>query len=106
MRSIKSVNEVWKLEMKNPFSTIKATLYISIVGDRVTGRMEQRKSTSDITDGKVEGDTLVWKASRKPKFLTFEFTAKIDGDKMSGMVKSRLRKATLKGTRISHEITS
>ena len=92
-----SVNETWKLEMKNPFSTIKATLYISIVGN---------KSTSDITDGKIEGDILTWKATRKPRFLKFEFIAKVDGDTMSGTVKSRLGKASLKGTRISYEITS
>ena len=101
-----SVNETWKLEMKNPFSTIKATLYISIVGTKATGRMEQRKSTSDITDGKIEGDILTWKATRKPRFLKFEFIAKVDGDTMSGTVKSRLGKASLKGTRISYEITS
>lgn len=101
-----SVNEVWELEMKNPFSTIKATLYIYIVGNLVTGRMEQRKSTSDITDAKIDGDTLTWKATRKPKFLKFEFNAKIDGDTMSGTVKSPLGKASLKGTRISHETIS
>jgi hypothetical protein len=100
-----SVNGVWKLEIKNPFSTRKATLYISIMGDRVSGKMEQRKSTSDITDARIDGNTLMWKASRKPKFLTFEFTAKVDGDAMSGTVKSRLGKASLKGTRISHETT-
>ena len=101
-----SVNEVWELEMKNPFSTIKATLYISIVANTVTGRMEQRKSTSDIIDAKIDGDTLTWKAKRKPKFLTFEFNAKIDGDTMSGTVKSRLGKATLKGKRVSHQTNS
>lgn len=98
-----SVNEVWKLEMKNPFSTQKATLYISIIGNTVSGRMERRNETSDIIDAKIDGDTLMWKASRK--FLTFEFKAKIDGDTMSGTVKSRLGKASLKGTRISHEIS-
>ena len=65
-----------------------------------------RKSTSDITDAKIDGDTLTWKATRKPKFLNFEFNAKINGDTMSGTVKSRLGKATLKGMRISHETTS
>jgi hypothetical protein len=38
--------------------------------------------------------------------LTFEFNAKIDGDTISGTVKSPLGKTPLKGTRISHEDTS
>ncbi|MFW9970228.1 MAG: hypothetical protein ACFFDF_08515 [Candidatus Odinarchaeota archaeon] len=99
------VNEVWELEMKNLFNTQKATLYISIIGNSVTGRMERRKETSDITDGKIYADTLMWKASRKfPKFLKFEFYAKVEGDTMLGVVKSPLGKAYLKGTRISHEV--
>jgi hypothetical protein len=99
-----SVNEVWKLEMKNPFNTQIATLYLSIEGNKVTGRMETRKSVGDITDAKIEGDTLTWKASRK--ILTFEFNAKIDGDMMSGTVKSPLGKAPLKGTRVTQGSTS
>lgn len=96
-----SFDQAWKLEMKNPFSTLKANLYFTITGDTITGRMEYSKGSGDIKDGKVEGDTLTWKASRK--IMTFEFNAKIDGDIMSGTVKSRLGKASLKGTRITQE---
>ncbi len=85
--------------MKNPFNTQEATLYLSHAGDMVTGKMESRNDISEIKDVKLEDDILTWKASRK--ILTFEFNAKIDGDTMSSTVKSRLGKATLKGTRIA-----
>jgi hypothetical protein len=102
-----SFNEIWNLEMKNPFNTQKATLYLSFAGNTVTGRMDHGKNTNEIKDVKFDGTTLIWKASRNfPRFLTFEFNAKIDGDTISGTVKSPLGKAPLKGTRISHEDTS
>jgi len=102
-----SVNEIWKLEMKTPFGTQKSTLHLFLASNEITGRMEYRRGASDITDGKIDGDTLMWKASRKfPRFLTFEFNVKVDGDTMSGTVKSPLGKASLKGTRITDEIAS
>lgn len=100
-----TIKETWKLEMKNPFNTQKATLYLFVEGNMITGRMEDNKGgASDIKDGKIDGDILVWKASRK--ILTFEFNVKVDGDTMLGTVKSRLGRASLKGTRITHEISS
>lgn len=94
-----SFDEAWELEMKNPFSTIKANLYFTITGNKLTGRMEYKKGAGDIKDGKIDGDTLTWKASRK--IMAFKFNAKINGDTMSGTVKSRLGKASLKGKRIT-----
>lgn len=94
-----STTETWKIESKTPFGIQKSILYLSKVGEIVTGRMEYVKGgKSDIKDVKIEGDTLIWKATRK--ILTFEFTVKISGDNMSGAVKSRLGKALVTGSRI------
>jgi hypothetical protein len=47
--------------------------------------MESPQGTIDLTDGKVEGETLSWKASlTQPMPITLECTAKVEGDSISG----------------------
>ena len=97
-----SSTETWKMESETPFGVQESILYFSTAGDTVTGKMEYKKGgEAVIKDAKIEGDTLIWKATRK--ILTFEFTVKISGDSMSGTVKSRLGKAHVIGTRIKRE---
>jgi hypothetical protein len=87
--------------MKTPLGAQKATLRFSTVGGTLTGRMESRVGSSDITDGTIDGDTWTWKASVKfPCRLTFEFSAKVSGDAISGTVKlGPLGNATFEGTK-------
>lgn len=93
------VSDTWEITMKTPLGTQKATLHLSIDGNKLTGRMESRAGHSNITDGTIDGNTLMWKASIKfPRRITFEFSAKVDGDSMSGTVKlGPLGQATFKG---------
>ena len=46
------------------------------------------QTTADITDGTINDDQMMWKASIKfPRRITFEFSAKRNGESMSGTVK-------------------
>ena len=96
-----AVSETWEITMKTPLGTQKATLYISIDGNKLTGKMASRAGHSNISDGTINGDQLMWKASIKfPRRITFEFTAKRNGDSMSGTVKlGPLGEATFTGTK-------
>jgi NADPH-dependent ferric siderophore reductase len=97
----------WEINMKTPLGTQKATLYLFIEGDMISGRMESPVGSSDVIEGRVENETLSWKVYVKfIRKLTFEFTAKVDGDSMSGKIKlGPLGQATFKGTKAQDEGT-
>jgi len=96
-----AVSETWEITMKTPLGTQKATLHISTDGDKLTGKMDSRAGHSNISDGTINGDQMTWKASIKfPRRITFEFTAKRNGNSMSGTVKlGPLGQATFTGTK-------
>jgi len=95
----KVVSETWEITMKTPLGTQKATLHIAIDGNKLTGKMDSRAGHSNITDGTINGDQMMWKASIKfPRRITFEFSAKRNDDSMSGTVKlGPLGQATFTG---------
>ena len=86
---------------EDPPGCPKATLRFSTASGKLTGRMESRVGSSDITDGTIDGDTWKWKASVKfPRHLTFVFSAKVSGDSISGTVKlGPLNNATFEGAK-------
>ncbi len=72
--------DIWDISMQTFLGTQKATLYLSVDGKKLTGMMDSNVGSSEIIDGKIEGDTLKWKAVIKlPRSMTFKFTAKIKG---------------------------
>ena len=74
---------------------------ITTSGDTFTGRTEGRMGAQDIS-GKVDGDALTWSANiTNPMPMTLDFTARIDGDKMTGTVKlGAFGNAPMSGERI------
>ncbi|MGA2522724.1 MAG: siderophore-interacting protein [Candidatus Bathyarchaeia archaeon] len=96
---VSAISETWNITMKTPLGTQKATLYASIDSDKLTGKMDSRAGHSDIADGTINGNTYTWKASiRFPRRITFEFSAKVDGNIMMGTVKlGPLGQATFTG---------
>lgn len=93
--------DIWDISMQTPLGKQKAILYLSIDDKKITGKMDSNVGSSEIIDGKIEGDTLKWEAEIKlPRSVTFKFSAKIKGDIISGKVKlGILGGASLKGTR-------
>lgn len=77
----------WKITINTPMGaqTVNATIKTS--GDTFTGTTSGQMGTQEVS-GKVDGDTLTWSADiTSPMPMKLEFTAKVDGDKMSGNVK-------------------
>jgi hypothetical protein len=87
--------------MNTPMGAQKSTLTLNVAGAALTGKMEGAQGALEIKDGKANGDTLTWAADMtQPMPIKLEFTAKVEGDKISGNVKlGAFGNATFAGTR-------
>jgi hypothetical protein len=82
-----SADGTWNITLSTPMGAQKMTATIATSGDTFTGKTESPMGSQDV-DGKVDGDTLTWQAKiTSPMPMTLEFTAKVDGDKMTGSCK-------------------
>ena len=65
----------------------KATLTVNSNGDTWTGTQAGAMGSMDITDGKVDGDTLTWSVNiTVPMPMTLTNTATVEGDTITGTV--------------------
>jgi hypothetical protein len=96
-----AVDGTWKIAMETPMGTRNATLSLAAAGGALTGTMSGEAGTTAIFDGKVDGSTVSFKVDIvNPMALTLEFSAAIEGDKLSGSVKlGMFGDAPLSGTR-------
>jgi hypothetical protein len=83
-----SADGTWKLTMQTPIGERRSVLALQSSGASLTGKLTAEEGAStDIYEGKVEGNTATWKADIKnPMPLTLAFTGTIDGDRISGTV--------------------
>ena len=91
----------WKITMNTPMGARTVSASIKTSGDTFTGSTESELGSADIS-GKVDGDTLSWSTDiTNPMPMKLEFTAKVDGDKMTGNVKlGMFGNASLTGERV------
>ena len=96
-----AVDGTWKIAMETPMGTRNATLSLATSGGSLTGKMSGEAGTTDIADGAVSGNKVSFKVDiTNPMPLTLEFSAAIDGEKLSGKVKlGMFGDAPLSGTR-------
>jgi hypothetical protein len=87
--------------MNTPMGAQEGTLELQTDGGSLTGKMKGAQGEIDLKDGSADGDKLAWKADiTTPMPMTLEFSATVDGDKMSGNVKlGAFGNATFEGTR-------
>jgi hypothetical protein len=77
----------WKITLNTPMGAQQLKLSVKTAGDAFTGTASGAQGENAVA-GKVSGDTLTWSAAiTQPMPMTLEFTAKVDGDSMSGNVK-------------------
>lgn len=73
--------------MDTPMGSQAATLTLAADGDGVKGSMASAQGTIDITTGKIDGDNVTFNAEMtQPMPMTLEFSAKVEGDSISGTV--------------------
>lgn len=82
-----NVDGSWDTVTKSPMGDQKATLTVNSDGSTFTGSYSGAMGSTDITDGKVEGDKLHWKVSIVvPMPMTLDCEATVSGDTMEGTV--------------------
>jgi hypothetical protein len=94
-----SAEGTWTLTLETPLGERRAKLTLAADG---SGRLiAEEGNATDIYEGKVAGNGGSWKADIKnPMPLTLEFSANVDGDKMTGSVSTSLGSWPFSGSRI------
>lgn len=74
---------------KSPMGDQKSVLTVNVDGDTWTGSNAGQMGSLDITDGKVDGNTLTWTMDMKvPMPMKLEGTATVEGDAITGQIKA------------------
>lgn len=74
---------------KTPMGEQKSVLTINVDGDSWTGSNAGDQGSLDVTDGKVDGNTITWSMNMTtPMPMKLEGTATVDGDTITGSVKA------------------
>lgn len=74
---------------KSPMGDQKSVLTVNVDGDSWTGSNAGQMGALDITDGKVDGNTLTWTMDMKvPMPMKLEGSATVDGDTITGQIKA------------------
>lgn len=82
-----SVAGTYDTTVKSPMGDQKGTLTVNPDGDSWTGQMAGGLGAMDITDGKVDGNTITWSMNMTvPMPMTLNCTASIEGDTLTGKV--------------------
>ena len=82
-----NVDGEWNLIIKSPMGDQSPVLTAKASGDTLTGTLANATETTSLIDGKIDGDTLTWKAAvTVPMPMTLDFKATVSGDTMSGTV--------------------
>lgn len=95
-----SADGSWDMTMNTPMGPQTGKLTLKSNGDVLEGTMVGPQGEVALEDGKIDGDNLTWKITAAQMGMTIEFTATVDGDKLTGEAElGSFGKATLEGTR-------
>ena len=84
-----SVAGTYDCTIKSPMGDQASKFTVTVDGDTFTGGMAGGMGSMDVTDGKVDGDTLTWKMNMTvPMPMTLDCDATVDGDMLTGNVKA------------------
>ena len=90
----------WKITINTPMGERSGVLELFVSGKTLTGSLSDADHHVAITDGKIEGNNLSWRAKiTKPMRLSFKFTAVVEENRISGAARHMLGSAPFTGTR-------
>jgi hypothetical protein len=77
----------WKIIINSPMGNQESTLSLSEAGNKLTGTQSSMFGSGGIQNGAVDGDKATWSIEMtSPIAITLKFSAKVDGDAISGTV--------------------
>ena len=99
-----NIDGTWALDMETLRGVRKGTLSLKTDGATASGSLVGEKMTVEFDDGKVRDNAVRWKSDISVPMLpgkrTLTFTARVDGDKISGSIDGpKVRLATFQGSR-------
>jgi hypothetical protein len=77
-----TVDGVWKVLLATRMGEREATFDLRTSGDDLSGSLDLGLGVAEITDGKVRGNVLTWKAV--VRMGPADFTATVEGDRIAG----------------------
>jgi hypothetical protein len=84
-----AIDGKWNTTVQSPMGAQKTEVTFASSGNTLTGSAVAQGNTTQIQDGKIDGDNVSWKVSITSPFpMTLEFAGTVSGDKMSGKVKA------------------
>ena len=84
-----SVDGAWTITVDSPMGKQESSLNLKVEGATLTGSQSAQGQTSEIKDGKVDGDKISWSnAITTPFPMTLEFAGTVSGDALNGNVKA------------------
>jgi hypothetical protein len=90
----------WKVTVNTPMGEQDATLSFKENGQELTGTLSNASGTVPIENGKVEGNSVSWKAHLASPFpMTLDCVGVIDGDTITGTVNTSFGASPFQGTR-------
>ena len=92
----------WKVTVNSPMGAQEITLALKTAGDAVTGTLSGAMGSTEVKNGKVDGDNVSFDATiTEPFSINISVTAAFDGDAVSGQVKTQgFGSFPMKGARI------
>ncbi len=84
-----AIDGTWNIAVNSPMGKQESVLTFASSGSDLTGSAAAQGQSTPITDGKIDGDKVSWKASITTPFpMTLEFTGTLAGDSLDGSVKA------------------
>jgi len=84
-----SIDGKWNTTVQSPMGAQKSEVTLKTSGNTLTGTAVAQGNTTELADGKVDGNNVSWKVSITTPFpMTLEFSGAVTGDTMSGNVKA------------------
>ncbi|HEX3603997.1 MAG TPA: hypothetical protein VHU43_07895 [Steroidobacteraceae bacterium] len=91
----------WNITITTPMGAKSGVLELRVDGNTLTGSLSDADHHVEISDGRIEGNRLTWRAKiTKPMRLSFKFTAVVEENRISGAARHMLGTAAFTGTRL------
>jgi hypothetical protein len=91
----------WNITIATPMGDKSGVLELRVDGSTLSGSLSHADHHVDISDGKIDGNRLSWRAKiTKPMRLSFNFTAVVEENRISGTARHMLGTAPFEGTRL------